>query len=96
MARLSVVARPSDVGVGVDCGAELGAGGDVGTANGAAVGACVGTCIDEVGCIALESPCAGVQVRDIVGGGSACAGSGVRRDVETIPSLGGQEFQISA
>ena len=53
VARLSVVARPPDVGVG---GAELGAGGDVGTADGAAVGACVGTCVDEIGCIALESP----------------------------------------
>ena len=88
MARLFVVvARPPGFGVGAAGSAEPGAGGEVGTADGAAVGACVGTCFDETGCIALESPRARVQVRDTVGGGSAGAGSGVRGDVETFPSL---------
>ena len=97
MVRLFVVvARPPGVGVGVDGGAELGAGEEVEAADGAAVGACIGTYFGEIGCIALESPRAGVQVRGSVGGGSAGAGSGVRGDVETSPSLGDQEFQISS
>ena len=82
MARLSVVARPPG-GVGVNGGAELGIGGEFGTADGAVVGACV----DEIGCIALESPRAGVQVRDTVSGGSTGARSGVRGDVKSFPSL---------
>ena len=83
--------------LGVGGGAELGIGGDVGTAEGAVVGACVGTYFDQIGGrTSLESPRAGVQVMDTVGGGSAGAGLGVRGDVEHFPSLGDQEFKSLA
>ena len=97
VARLFVVvARSPEVGVSAAGGVELGAGGEDGTADGAAVGACVGSYFEKIGCTALGSPRAGVQVRDTVGGGRSGAWSGVRGYVETFPCLGDKEFQISS